>query len=125
MNKENYKDICRMIARCSSGLEQAKDALSAFGRLRWQKVVILPPDVEVRQEGEQVDTKEAISTIRDIRRKYEMEIASAIGPILRRFEDESGMNALGVYVGMMEVTEFQDERPRFAVERVNIDVERM
>lgn len=72
-----------------------------------------------------MDARETISAIREIRRKYEMEIASAIGPILRRFEDESGMNSIGVYVDMMDVTAFQDERPRYAVERVNIDVERI
>ena len=72
-----------------------------------------------------MDARETISAIREIRIKYEMEIASAIVPILRRFEDESGMNALGVYVDMMDVTEFQDDRPRYMVERVNIDVERI
>ena len=72
-----------------------------------------------------MNARETISAIREMRFKYEQEVAGAVGPILRRFEDESGMNALGVYVHMMEVTRMQDDRPRYMVERVSIDVERI
>ena len=69
---------------------------------------------------------DAMATIREIRKmrsRYEDEIASAIAPILRRFEDESGLNALGLSVYMMEVTRMQDERPRYMVERVSMEVD--
>lgn len=72
-----------------------------------------------------MEARMAIARLRDLKRECELEISAAIYPILRKFEDDSGLNALGVYVDMMEVTAFQDERPRYAVERVNIDVERI
>ena len=72
-----------------------------------------------------MDARKTISAIREMRSSYEMEIADAIGPILERFEAESGMNALGVRVDMHEVTGMHDTRQRYAVNRVKIDVERI
>ena len=88
-------------------------------------IAVLPNNLEVRQDGGQVDARETINKIREMRSNYEMEIADAIGPILERFEAESGMNALGVRVDMHEVTGMYDTRPRYAVTRACIDVERV
>ena len=72
-----------------------------------------------------MEARTAIARLRELKRECELEISAAIYPILRKFEDDSGMNAVSVRVDMMDVTSIQDNRVRYAPGNVEIEVERI
>lgn len=72
-----------------------------------------------------MEARTVIARLRELKRECELEISAAIYPILRKFEDNSGMNDVSVRVDMVDVTAMQDNRTRYALGNVEIDVERI
>ena len=71
------------------------------------------------------DPREAIEEIRKLKARAEKKIASDMQNVLFDLEGRTGMCAQGIRVQFADVTSIGDDRPRFMVSSVDVDLGRI
>lgn len=72
-----------------------------------------------------MDARDAVEEVRRLKAEAERQVASDVTNVLFDLEGRTGLNACGVHFEMAEVTSAQDDRPRFVVARIEIDLGRI